>query len=74
MSTRKTFTKKDKIIFGLLSIIFLFSFFSYNKKNEKSIYNVQSSDYPEEIKNIIDSSLIFFNTIDSTLNELTGNE
>jgi hypothetical protein len=66
MSTKNKKVKtRVKIVLGFLGILFLFSFFMGNKKGKE---NNSTHPYPQEVKAAIDSSLKFFDKVDSTLN------
>ncbi|MDR1182370.1 MAG: hypothetical protein LBL13_10385 [Bacteroidales bacterium] len=71
MSAKHKTTKAKKIktlfVFGLLCIIFLFSLFVSNKKDEEA-NNEQY--YPREVETAMDSLSEFLAKVDSTLNVL----
>jgi energy-converting hydrogenase Eha subunit F len=63
--------KKIKTIFcfWLLVAILLFSYFVNSKKGEEINYDMRYP-YTQNVRTVIDSSIDFFDSVDSTLNVL----
>jgi hypothetical protein len=68
-SVKKAKKIKTIFCFWLLVAIFLFFYFVNNKKGEEINYDMRYL-YPQNVRTVMDSSLDFFDSIDSTLNVL----